>query len=261
MTRFKEHLLVLAGLGVLAVAGTLMDSSRNSAHAASPPPVLKGPPPEQVAVVSAPPVTGTVGATESGLWSVAATQSGAWNVGINGTVGVTGNVSITGQPLSVNANITNTSLPVQFSSSSPLLFKNVEEPGRVPYQEEQQGFVIPASDCNVQVCGLTMTFATVPAGERLVIKNVSATLNMNTGGTFLSAFLSGYLGGLQQIALPSTVQYFNKNVGTDYWVIQQQVDLYVDAGQAPTVAYGMDGTHGTSAQGSATLTGYFVTLP
>ena len=250
MTRFKNHFLVLAGLTILAAAGTLMHSDRNAAHAAAANP-LYSPPPVPVTVVSEPAVSGTV----------AATEKGTWNVGITGQpVSVTGNVGITGQPVSVNAHITDASVPVAFSSSSPLLIKNVEEPGRVPYQEEQGLSVLPS--CNVQICGLTYTFATVPTGQRLVIKSVNVSLNMNTGGTFLSALLSGYLGGtIQQFSLPPTLVYLNKNVGTDYWVSQQQVELYVDAGYAPTVVLGMDGTHGTSAQGSATLVGYFVTLP
>lgn len=268
MARFKQNFLVLAVLAVLAIAGTLMDSARNSARAAGATPALSGPPPVPVNVVSAPAVTGTVAATESGTWNVNAAQKGTWNVGITGQpVSVTGNVGITGQPVSVTGNvgitgqpvgvhITDASVPVAFSTSSPLLIQNAEEPGRVPYQES---FSTDHPPCLAWGCSLGFTFSTVPDGKRLVIKNVNALLNMNTGGVLTGAALSVGTNNVN-VYFPFTTRYLNF-AGLDQWVVQQEVLLYVDAESHPFFWFTTDPDHGASSGGTVTLTGYYVSVP
>jgi hypothetical protein len=78
MNRFKNHLIAVAVLSVLAIVGTVMSS-----HQA----VAQGPADGlAVKIVSPVPVPVTGLTTVSG--TVAATQSGQWNVGISGTPNV-----------------------------------------------------------------------------------------------------------------------------------------------------------------------------
>jgi hypothetical protein len=78
MKRFKNHLIAAGVLSVLAIIGTIMNSHQSVLQTAGGPTVTIDP--EQLPL----PVTGST--TVSG--SVAATQSGLWNVGITGTPSV-----------------------------------------------------------------------------------------------------------------------------------------------------------------------------
>jgi hypothetical protein len=97
INRFKNHLIMAVVLTVLAAAGTMMNSHQASAD----------PPGAPVNIVSSIPLQVTGSTTVSG--TVAATQSGLWNVGITGN-----------------------------TAMNPLQVRDVDNPGRHPFTLEVQ---------------------------------------------------------------------------------------------------------------------------
>jgi hypothetical protein len=189
MKRFKNHLIAVAVLSVLAIIGTIMNS--HQAKAQGPPGGLA------VNIVNPLPVPVTGSTTVSG--TVAATQSGAWNVGITGTP---------------NVNVTN-------PATAPVLFLNVNDPGRVPYQSSK------SANCSNGRC--QATFPAVPSQHRLVVQHFSANVFFNaaTSGAlvFLGTISGTFLNPSSTVLAPSldTLAAFD-----------QPVLVYFDEGQAPS---------------------------
>ena len=104
------------------------------------------------------PVTGTT--TVSG--TVAATQSGLWSVGITGTP---------------NVNVAN-------PATAPALFLNVNDPGRIPYQS----FAVGPNTCS-NLCEII--FPAVPDGHRLVIQHVSVNSQISTASAVVQVVVAG----------------------------------------------------------------------
>src|SRR5262245_48246041 len=127
MNGFKNYLITAAVLIVLAVIGSIINSHQAAAQ---------GPPNGLSVNIINPvplPVTGTV----------------------TGTVGVTGTVDLaSGASVHVNNTVTD-----------PVRARNVDEPGRNPFQED---FVIgpTAPGCNTTACIIRSSFV-VPSGKRL----------------------------------------------------------------------------------------------
>ena len=121
---------------------------------------------------------------------------------------------------------------------------NIDEPGRIPYQAVARG------DCSQFNC--SASFNPVPAGHRLVLRQVSGELTtsvtapdttkvlgtiQNAPGSFLrftAAPFAGFLAG----------------------VFDQAVEFYVDAGQVPEVDVDIVGVNPSSFR--ATLVGYLL---
>src|SRR5262245_55252614 len=101
MNRFRRSLPVIGLLGILAVIGIFMDMRTVEAGPQGPPNGLA------VNIVNPLPVPTTASITGP----VAVAQSGDWNVAIKGTP-------------TVNIN----------PGTNALLIRNIDEPGRVPYQ-------------------------------------------------------------------------------------------------------------------------------
>ena len=118
------------------------------------------------------------------------------------------------------------------------LVRNQDEPGRNPYTEQQ---VCNAFNCN-------LTFAPVPAGQRLVLTSVNFALLGVSGSPLV--VLNG--PGTQVRLIPGTMS-------GPFQVGNVPVVAYFDAGQQPalecaTVPCGNSGFE-------AVLSGYFITLP
>lgn len=168
----------------------------------------------------------------------------------------------TGAPVNI---VSPLPVPVGITGQPTVLIKNLEEPGRVPYEETllvsenagQTGF------CTVS-CGTEISFSAVPANKRLVIKEVSIEFPVKTGGIVfgnLTGFIVGAGGGLCcRLSLPLALQF--SFGGFDNWFTNQQVNLYVDAGEKPVVDVTVDVSHADQGRNViATLTGYYVSLP
>jgi hypothetical protein len=115
------------------------------------------------------------------------------------------------------------------------LVRNQDEPGRNPYSQKNTCF---GSDCAV-------TFAPVPAGQRLVVTFVNGVGESSAQGMLV---LAG--DGTNERFLPTTL--FSGSVYANSPVV-----AFFEAGETPQVA-----CVGCSGPGlKATLSGYFITLP
>ena len=262
MQVFIRTLALAFALGILAIALGLF--STHPAGAAGSAPVM---------VTNTPlPVQGTVGAAQSGPWSVGvtgsvnATQSGPWSVGINGTPSVnvlsmppvslagTPGIAIAGTP-TVNLGPGNTvgiSGPVQVSNDAvnPALVRDVDNPGRSPIQARlcvQSGTVL--ASC----FGVPDAFS-VPTGKRFVIEFVSGTCQFSPPGSGLRAvaFFTVVDGTTAEHSL-ITSEAFSDATHTvnDFG---QQTRIYADPETAVTLIHPAFSEH----RCGMTLSGYLV---
>jgi len=125
--------------------------------------------------------------------------------------------------------------------------KNIDEPGRSPFQQEA---FFSGSCPNIAAC--SVNYAPVPANKRLVITNVS--------GRFLTTGSNGRVDQVDLITGPILNRTFflasiqNSSAGGSAWVVSQQIHAFVEAGTTPVIeVFGI----GTGAL-YFTITGYFV---
>jgi hypothetical protein len=219
MQRLSDKLIALGVVGVLAVTGMFMNSRQTKAEGSAP-----------VTIVGPLPVPVTGSTTVSG--AVAATQSGSWNVGI------------IGQPLSVSVANSPT---VGLTAGTTVFTKNVEEPGRVPFQATVDG--LQSGDGS-----FFSFFAPVPSNTRLVIKQVSARFTANIDNTTLnSCSLFNSQDASQELVLQAT-QYGAR------WVVSEAVTFYVEPSHQPYVFCAVYPAAG-GTQTRVSLSGYYVALP
>jgi hypothetical protein len=217
MNRFKNHLIAMAVLSVLAIVGSIMNS--HQAAAQGPPNGLA------VNIVNPLPVPVTGSTTVSG--TIAATQSGAWNVGL--TPGAS--VGITGTP---NVNVTN-------PATAPVLFLNVNDPGRIAYQS------VTRASCVKNTCN--GVFPAVPSGHRLVIQHFSGSESFSQPTDFVEArLLTPSSAVLSVFLIPSNIESISD--------FDQAVLVYYDAGEQPFAQSNAIGV--LINQASFTLTGYML---
>ena len=159
------------------------------------------------------------------------------------------------------------------------LVRSVDEPGREPYMESQTTTCSPTGGC-------TLTFAQVPAGKRLVIRNVSSQIQtrgfVGTAGS-LSDVPPGFLVSVESLTVQLLVNatvgsrgvveanfYVPQTLGSQYnytspsglapafvqlnYAGSLEMYGYADAGTAPQVFI-------STGTGQATISGYFVDIP
>jgi hypothetical protein len=127
-----------------------------------------------------------------------------------------------------------------------LLVKNIDEKGRIPYQ--QSG----ARDCTgAGLCDFG--FPTVPVGKRLVIEHVSANVNANPGAGVNATFLEG-AGGFTVFSLPGTSMATPELIA-----VNQPVLAYFESGQTPFFRVAYSSSSNTGAY-SVVVSGYLVDL-
>jgi hypothetical protein len=117
----------------------------------------------------------------------------------------------------------------------PAMVKNVDEPGRVPYQQTIE-FSAGGTDCSGSLC--LVPFSEVPAGKRLVVEHVTALLAVAGGGT-VQMFMFG-TGGVTNtgnvfVILPAFVDTGFDAFGTTFWAIDRPVKVYFGPGKTPTL--------------------------
>jgi hypothetical protein len=127
----------------------------------------------------------------------------------------------------------------------------------MPYQETRVfGFtgLCANGTCEVE-------FSAVPAGKRLVIKNISAVFRLSSN-VFIEevSFGQGSTGTLQ-VFVPTTLQ--GKTGGAspvDHYMANQSVFAFANFGTTPTVHIQTSAIPGSFSQ-AMTLTGYYVDVP
>lgn len=135
------------------------------------------------------------------------------------------------------------------------LVQSIDEPGRNPYQETQSNVTCRGTT----VC--TFDFATVPAGKRLVLTNLSGYVDTGAGA-LPNGFVNSSFGGSAYASLAFTgVRGPISALGTRIF-INHSVQAYFGTGETPRGTYHVNGS-GDSFSGGATLmlSGYFVNVP
>ncbi len=162
------------------------------------------------------PVTGST--TVSG--TVAATQSGPWNVGIPGTISI----------------------------------KNLDEPGRSPYQQ-LVGFTAACFQGPPPSCLIEANFQAPAAGSRLVARRISGEIITNNEAGTSEAIL-----GVIPNALAFVPVLVRSQVSSSETLLQfnQELLTYVEPGKTPNFGVTLPGV--TSAKGQVVLSGYIVSL-
>lgn len=122
------------------------------------------------------------------------------------------------------------------------LTKNIDEKGRVPYQQR-----VDCSGIGFSICYATIP--PVPAGKRLVLEGIYAQVFAGTS----AAPLVSLDNGTNDIAM---FQAFSWGGGA--YGMNTPILLYVEAGE--TIRLRAGGVQNTSSAGSVTYTGYLVDL-
>jgi hypothetical protein len=118
--------------------------------------------------------------------------------------------------------------------------RDVDDPGRIPYQSFQQVTAGPT---------LEFDFPAVPAGHRLVIQHVSGNVNFQSIPNNQVEVLVEVTGGASSFFVP-----FSKTLAR----FDQPVQLYVDAGEGLTVVVLADLGITATEHGFINLTGYLL---
>ena len=162
---------------------------------------------------------------------MAATQSGPWNVSLTPGATVTVGNSAT-SPVPVN---------ISNPAAAPLLFLNVNDPGRIPYQSNQV-----VNSCTGIPC--LVYFTAVPSNQRLVVQHLSGVENGIAPGptSVLVSLVTGSIGNI-------VISNFFAPVNGTQAAFDQPLAGYLDAGQVPQAHLGQLGS-----VVNLTLTGYLI---
>ena len=130
------------------------------------------------------------------------------------------------------------------------LVRNVDEPGRNPYQEQKSG------------SGL-IAFSAVPTGKRLVITHASsfASVGALEADPLLIEDIEDVAGGGKSTIttrqyLPSTAQQGGRS-----YVASGDTKMYFEAGQYPMAGFNTGSGVSASYTAFITLSGYYIDLP
>lgn len=234
MRRFARALAVTLGLVIIGSIVSLVPQKNAAGSAAAP-----------VTVVNTPlPVTGNVSASVSG--TVGAQQSGNWSVGISGTPTVNANVTF---PRSIGVqNARDLS-----SLLIPLLQQDTDNPARQPFTQECT--VSTLDTAGRGFCSLD----TVPTGKRFIIETVSGGLNttpgikptqislqVNTTGTVRAYFFSATFRG-------------NSSFFGDSFVVNQPVRIYADS--STTSVFNVTMSSPAPCAFDFVISGYLISVP
>lgn len=135
------------------------------------------------------------------------------------------------------------------------LVKNVDEPGRAPYQsviEFNAGTGCLGSQCNI------VSFAPVPAGKRLVVDHVSALVGVVSGGQpTVTAFSNSNCINCSNRAL--VTGWVNTGLaisGSVFWELDRATTVYFEAGEVPQLK--MLASASFAFVGNASLVGHLI---
>jgi hypothetical protein len=136
------------------------------------------------------------------------------------------------------------------------LVKNVDEPGRAPYQQMVEFNQVAGFGANCPVSTVCIvSFAPVPAGKRLLVEHVTLLIN-GFQPTFVS-FGDGNLLNVQNVAIvkPDFAQG-PSNTGGQSWLMDRVIRVYFEAGATPKLKVGT--TAFSNHSSNASLHGYLI---
>lgn len=139
----------------------------------------------------------------------------------------------------------------------PAYVKNVDEPGRAPYQQmvhfSPQRFVDCSAPCVVP-------FNAVPAGKRLVVEHVTMLVAVLEGQPLLLAFGQNAILNENNIAIiGGGFTYTGITTDSGRWfAIDHAVKVYYEAGAIPKLKLVYSGTLHRNVENNASLHGYLI---
>lgn len=148
-----------------------------------------------------------------------------------------------------------TGAPAQAQTRAALV-KNIDEPGRTPYQSVIE---FNAGDgCTSNICNF-VSFTPVPAGKRLVVDHLSAMVGVTGGGRpAVTAFSTSLCTNCNNRALIAgwVDTGFTPVSGVNFWILDRPLTVYFEAGETPRLK--MIATTNFSVVGNASLVGHLI---
>jgi len=145
----------------------------------------------------------------------------------------------------------------------PAAVKNVDEPGRVPFQAYLTG--LKGNGCGTNFC--TLNLPAIPTGKRLVITNFAGNAALQSGSTVgditLIVFNSVSNSTVFSFEVPVNSSYYHTDViagSITRFAFNEKTLLFVDAGQTGTIFYYTSGSLADSFTQGFIITGYLVDL-
>ena len=142
-------------------------------------------------------------------------------------------------------------VPTLAAAIKAVLVKSIDEKGRNPYA----GPAIcaqTAATCSSPVIGIPA----VPTGSRLVVSHISGTIKV-PAGTPISEFAVTMNSARR--AMPHPVFQFTE-AGVDNYVVNEEILVYYEAGQFPTVILNVPGGNTSLISFNVIVSGYYVDL-
>jgi hypothetical protein len=127
------------------------------------------------------------------------------------------------------------------------LVRNIDEPGRSPYQSVALNGAFTPGTCSVD-------FAPVPLNKRLVVEHLSAYVLV--GGA--TSVVLGKLLLASNLAIGPIAFFDATSVGTAQWAASKQMTVYVEPGGVPRLSFTITSNINCTASGS--LTGHLIDL-
>lgn len=157
-------------------------------------------------------------------------------------------------------------IPKAIAQIRAALVKNVDEPGRAPFQFHQSAYVGVSSPCGLNFCDFRLP--AVPAGKRLVITNIALRVGLpatgvTVGAPYIYTWDSASSSVIARLHLQYVEPYPVDNLDSNARVaaFNQTVLYFVEAGQHPTILiHSANGNLNASAIHECQVTGYFVDL-
>jgi hypothetical protein len=139
----------------------------------------------------------------------------------------------------------------------PAYVKNVDEPGRAPYQQlvsfntgAGSGSCLSASFCLI-------AFNAVPAGKRLVVEHVSILIGTVGAAPNLVTFGNDFSTNTGNVAIVRPDFRAGPAAGAvTFWSLSEAVRVYFEPGQVPRVK--LSGAANFGFVGNASLHGYLI---
>lgn len=143
-----------------------------------------------------------------------------------------------------------------FAQTRAALVKNVNEPGRTPYQSAVN--FNPGTGCSSAACNF-VSFPVVPAGKRLVVKQLTILVGVaTTGQPTVLAFSSspGCSNCSNRAIVTGWVNAGLLTGGVNFWAVDRPVHVFFEAGETPQIK--MYASANFAFVGNATLHGYLI---
>jgi hypothetical protein len=137
----------------------------------------------------------------------------------------------------------------------PAYVKNVDQPGRVPYQLTVS-FSNGSPGC-ITASACILSFDAVPAGKRLIVEQLTLMVSANGGPPTQVAFGDNFSTNTGNIAIVAPdFRAGSVVLGATFWMSASQVRVYYGPGETPKLKVFLPGTLGVVS--NATVHGYLI---